>query len=88
MMTLTVREMTGSEVDIIIDHFQKSTPEDLEILGVGPANRMLSTSHRIARCRRPASNTSDAHDGAWSAQLSSGRKSLDDRTMKRQVPPN
>jgi RimJ/RimL family protein N-acetyltransferase len=35
-MTLTVREMTGSEVDIIIDYFQKSTPEHLEILGVDP----------------------------------------------------
>ena len=36
-MTLTVREMTGSEVDLIIDYFLKSTPEYLEILGVDPS---------------------------------------------------
>jgi len=35
-MTLTVREMLGSEVDLIIDYFQSSTPEHLEILGVDP----------------------------------------------------
>ena len=35
-MTLTVREMMGSEVDLIIDYFQSSTPEHLEILGVDP----------------------------------------------------
>jgi RimJ/RimL family protein N-acetyltransferase len=36
-MTLTVREMMGSEVDLIIDYFLKSTPEHLEILGVDPS---------------------------------------------------
>jgi RimJ/RimL family protein N-acetyltransferase len=35
-MTLTVREMMGSEVDVIIEYFQKSTPEHLETLGVDP----------------------------------------------------
>jgi RimJ/RimL family protein N-acetyltransferase len=35
-MTLTVREMTASETGIIIDYFQKATPEFLETLGVDP----------------------------------------------------
>ena len=35
-MTLTAREMTSSEVNIIIQYFQDSTPEHLEILGVDP----------------------------------------------------
>ena len=35
-MTLTVREMMGSEVDVIIEYFQRSTPEHLEMLGVDP----------------------------------------------------
>jgi RimJ/RimL family protein N-acetyltransferase len=35
-MTLTVREMMGSEVDLIIEYFQKSAPEHLETLGVDP----------------------------------------------------
>jgi len=36
-MTLTVLEMTGSEVDLIIEYFFQSTPEYLEILGVDPS---------------------------------------------------
>jgi RimJ/RimL family protein N-acetyltransferase len=35
-MVLTVREMTSSEVDLIIQYFQNSTPEHLETLGVDP----------------------------------------------------
>jgi RimJ/RimL family protein N-acetyltransferase len=35
-MTLTVREMAGSEIDIIIEYFLRSTPEHLEILGIDP----------------------------------------------------
>jgi RimJ/RimL family protein N-acetyltransferase len=35
-MTLTVREMAGSEIDIIIEYFLGSTAEHLEILGVDP----------------------------------------------------
>ena len=35
-MRLTVREMLGSEIDLIIDYFQRSTPEHLETLGVDP----------------------------------------------------
>ena len=35
-MTLMVREMMDSEVDLIIDYFQNSTPEHLETLGVDP----------------------------------------------------
>jgi RimJ/RimL family protein N-acetyltransferase len=35
-MTLTVREMMDSEVDVIIEYFFKSTPEYLEMLGVDP----------------------------------------------------
>jgi RimJ/RimL family protein N-acetyltransferase len=36
-MTLDVREMTGSEIDLIIDYFRNSTPEHLETLGVDPS---------------------------------------------------
>jgi ribosomal protein S18 acetylase RimI-like enzyme len=35
-MTLTVREMTGTEVGLIIEYFQNATPEHLETLGVDP----------------------------------------------------
>jgi RimJ/RimL family protein N-acetyltransferase len=35
-MTPTVREMMGSEIDIIIDYFLNATPEHLEMLGVDP----------------------------------------------------
>jgi RimJ/RimL family protein N-acetyltransferase len=35
-MTLTVREMKASEVDLIIDYFQNASPEYLETLGVDP----------------------------------------------------
>jgi len=37
-MTLTVREMMASEVDVIIQYFQDSTPEHLETLGVDPTS--------------------------------------------------
>ena len=36
-MTLSVREMTGSETDLIIDYFLNATPEYLETLGVDPS---------------------------------------------------
>lgn len=36
-MSLTVREMTAAETDIIIEYFQTSTPEHLETLGVDPS---------------------------------------------------
>ena len=36
-MMLDVREMTGSEIDLIIDYFHNSTPEHLETLGVDPS---------------------------------------------------
>ena len=35
-MTLTVREMTASEFELVIDYFLKATPEYLETLGVDP----------------------------------------------------
>jgi RimJ/RimL family protein N-acetyltransferase len=35
-MTLSVREMTVAETDLIIEYFQNSTPEHLETLGVDP----------------------------------------------------
>ena len=35
-MTLTVREMMGSEVDFIIEYYQNATPEYLETLGIDP----------------------------------------------------
>jgi hypothetical protein len=36
-MTLAVREMMGSEFDVIIDYYMRATPEYLEILGVDPS---------------------------------------------------
>jgi RimJ/RimL family protein N-acetyltransferase len=50
-MTLTVREMMGSEVDIIIEYFQSSTPEHLEMLGVDPTRLPAAESWR-ERLRR------------------------------------
>lgn len=35
-MTLSVRLMKNSEIDLVIDYFRKSTPEHLEMLGVDP----------------------------------------------------
>jgi len=50
-MTLTVREMKESEVDIIIDYFLNSTPEHLEILGVDPT-RLPTRESWFDRFRR------------------------------------
>src|SRR5258708_23026732 len=36
-MTLTAREMTVAETDLVIDYFHSSTPEYLETLGVDPS---------------------------------------------------
>jgi RimJ/RimL family protein N-acetyltransferase len=44
-MALTVREMAGSEIDVIIEYFLGSTPEHLEILGVDPSR--LPTAERL-----------------------------------------
>jgi len=45
-MTLTVREMMSSEVNIIIRYFQDSTPEHLETLGVDPSRLPPAQSWR------------------------------------------
>ena len=45
-MTPTVREMTDSEFDIVIEYFFKSTPEHLEILGVDPTRLATPDSWR------------------------------------------
>ena len=45
-MTLTVREMMSSEVNIIIQYFQDSTPEHLETLGVDPSRLPPAESWR------------------------------------------
>jgi hypothetical protein len=50
-MTPTVREMMGSEVDLIIEYFQNSTSEHLEILGVDPSRLPAVESWR-ERLRR------------------------------------
>jgi hypothetical protein len=47
-MTLTVREMRGSEVGLIIEYFFQSTPEYLEILGVDPSRLPAPESWRDA----------------------------------------
>ena len=53
-MTLTVREMTAAETDLIIDYFQNSTPEHLETLGVDAHDRLsfLPRSDEDADARR------------------------------------
>ena len=45
-MVLTVREMMSSEVNIIIQYFQDSTPEHLETLGVDPSRLPPAQSWR------------------------------------------
>jgi RimJ/RimL family protein N-acetyltransferase len=45
-MALTVREMMGSEVNIIIQYFQNATPEHLETLGVDPSRLPPTESWR------------------------------------------
>ena len=45
-MTLTVREMKESEIDVVIDYFVRSTPEHLEILGVDPTRLPAPESWR------------------------------------------
>jgi RimJ/RimL family protein N-acetyltransferase len=45
-MTLTVREMMSSEVNIIIQYFQDSTPEHLETLSVDPSRLPPAQSWR------------------------------------------
>jgi RimJ/RimL family protein N-acetyltransferase len=52
-MTLTVRQMMDSEVDLIIDYFQRSTPEHLEALGVDPS-RLPAVDGWRDRLRREA----------------------------------
>ncbi|MGA2055279.1 MAG: hypothetical protein ABSG88_08195 [Bradyrhizobium sp.] len=49
-MTLTVREMTDSEFEFVIDYFFKSTPEHLEALGVtvpGPLDFHQAVTRRV-----------------------------------------
>jgi RimJ/RimL family protein N-acetyltransferase len=50
-MTLTVREMMDSEVDLIVEYFHSSTPEHLEILGVDPT-RLPNPESLRERLRR------------------------------------
>jgi RimJ/RimL family protein N-acetyltransferase len=50
-MAPAVREMMGSEVDLIIDYFQNATPEHLETLGVDPTRLPPAESWR-ERLRR------------------------------------
>jgi RimJ/RimL family protein N-acetyltransferase len=45
-MALTVRKMMSSEVNIIIQYFQDSTPEHLETLGVDPSRLPPAQSWR------------------------------------------
>ena len=50
-MTLTVREMTAAETDLIVEYFLGSTPEHLEMLGVDPTRFPPAASWR-ERLRR------------------------------------
>ena len=45
-MTLTVREMTAAETDLIVEYFLNSTPEHLEMLGVDPTRFPPAASWR------------------------------------------
>ena len=45
-MTLTVREMTAAETDLIVEYFLHSTPEHLEMLGVDPTRFPPTASWR------------------------------------------
>ena len=45
-MTLTVREMTAAETDLIVEYFLHSTPEHLEMLGVDPTRFPHAASWR------------------------------------------
>jgi RimJ/RimL family protein N-acetyltransferase len=45
-MTLTAREMTVAETDLVIDYFHSSTPEYLETLGVDPSRMPSRESWR------------------------------------------
>ena len=45
-MTLTVREMTAAETDLIVEYFLHSTPEHLEMLGVDPTRFPPAASWR------------------------------------------
>lgn len=60
-MTLTVREMTAAETDLIIDYFLHSTPEHLEMLGVDPTRfpPVASWRERLRReCALPVEHQS------------------------------
>jgi RimJ/RimL family protein N-acetyltransferase len=50
-MTLTVREMMGTEVDLIIDYFYNAPPEYLETLGVDPTRLPPTQAWRDRLCR-------------------------------------
>ena len=52
-MALSVRMMVASEIDILDEYFQNSTPEHLEMLGV---------NRRVCPAGRPGTND-------WSASL-------------------
>ena len=54
-MTLTVREMMGSEVDFIIEYYQNATPEYLETLGIDPTRLQLGSwrEHLRRECSLP-----------------------------------
>ena len=65
-MTLTVREMTGSEVDLIIGYFFNSTPEYLETLGVDPSRLPAPESWR-ERFRRECAQPIEQR--AWLAVI-------------------
>jgi RimJ/RimL family protein N-acetyltransferase len=71
-MTLTVREMTGSEVDVILEYFLKSTPEHLELLGVDPS-RLPNTESWRERWRREAALPIDQRAVVLVIWLSDGR---------------
>jgi RimJ/RimL family protein N-acetyltransferase len=71
-MMLTVREMTGSEVDLIIDYFQNSTPEHLEILGVDPSRLPAPESWR-ERLQRECTLPIDRRALVLVSWLSDGR---------------
>jgi RimJ/RimL family protein N-acetyltransferase len=71
-MTLTVREMMSTEVDLIIDYFQNATPEHLETLGVDPT-RLPPVDAWRDRLRRELALSADQRTMVLVIWLSDGQ---------------
>ena len=71
-MTLTVREMTAAETDLIVEYFLNSTPEHLEMLGVDPTRFPPAAGWR-ERLRRECALPADQRSSMLVIWLSDGQ---------------